>query len=564
MFPEAARQGIVAACGGGCGMRQIFLQNTVAFALYAVLAAILMWHGASLTQELSGCGADPYNSPLFLAWWPHALTHHLDPFFTKLIWYPIGVSMLWVTSVPLLSLLGWPITATFGPVVTYNLLIVTAPLFAAWSAYFLCRHVTRNFVASLFGGFLFGFSTYVTSQSIGALNLTVVFCLPLLLLVVLKRLDDELSRPQAVALAAILLLAQFFICIEIFAMIFVFGGIAWALALVYLPARRPVLKRLFTDGLWTAPFVTLPLIPIFISMARHYGLINHPAAWPYIFVADLLSIFIPSTLNLFGHPFHGLAGGIANDPQESSGYLGLPLLLILGLYWRLQGATPQGRYCGIMFLICMVCSFGPFLWVAGHYTGVALPWLAAVHLPLLESALPGRFTLFTALAASIMTASWLALPGRRVVRLELALLACVVLLPHPHPWRPVPVAKFFAPGRVQQVLGPNPRLIILPFAITGPSSFWQMQNGFGFTQVGGYLGFPPKPAQAYKATIELFGDKMGQTLKPEDFATFAHGNGAQYVVAGPGADPAELAVIGTLGWPKQRVDDVIIFTVPQS
>lgn len=545
-------------------MSKAIPQAIAALVLYVVIAALVMVHGASLTHQLSGSGSDPYDSSWFLAWWPYALTHHIDPFFTRLIWYPSGVSLLWVTAVPLLSLLGWPITAVWGPAVTYNLLIITSPVFCAWSAYFLCRHVTRNFAAALIGGFIFGFSTYETSQSFGALNLTIVFLVPLLLLLVLKRLDDELSRPQAVALAAVLLLAQFLICIEIFAMIFVFGGIAWALALAYLPARRPGLRRLLADGLITAPFVALPLVPFFIAMAPHYALINHPAVWPYIWVTDLTNIFIPSPLNLFGHMLHRPGHSILSDSQENGGYLGLPLLLILALFAWGQGKTPRGRYCGLMLLLCLLCSLGPFLWLGGHFTGIAMPWLAMVHLPLLGSALPARFTMFTSLTAAIMAALWLAQPGRRAGRLALGLLACILLLPQPHPWHSLPVTKFFAPGRVQQVLGPNPRLLLLPFAINGPSSYWQMQSQFGFTQVGGYLGFPPKPAQGYKAVMELFGDKMGQTLKPDDFAAYARGAGAEYVVAGPGADPAELAVIATLGWPARQVDDVTIFTVPQS
>ncbi len=346
-------------------------------------------------------------------WWPYAADAlHVDPFFTRLIWYPSGVSLLWVTAVPLLSLLGWPVTAAYGPVLTYNLLIVTSPVFCSWSAYFLCRHVTRNFAASFIGGFIFGFSTYETSQSFGALNLTIVFLVPLLLLVVLKRLDDELSRPQAVALAAVLLLAQFLICIEIFAMIFVFGGLAWALALAYLPERRLVLKRLLADGLITAPFVALPLAPLFIAMVPHYALINHPAVWPYFWVTDLTGILLPSQHNMFGRPFHWLSNPIA-DSQENGAYLGLPLLAILALFAWGQRKTPRGRYCSLVFLLCLVCSFGPYLWVAGHCTGIAMPWMVAVHLPLLGSALPARFTMFASLAAAIMAALWLAQPGRR-------------------------------------------------------------------------------------------------------------------------------------------------------
>jgi len=533
-----------------------------AFLLYSLLAALLMVHGASLTHQLSGTGSDPFDSPWFLAWWPYALTHHLNPFYTKLIWFPSGVSLLWITAVPLLSLLGWPITAAYGAAVTYNLFIVTSPVFCAWSAYFLCRYVTRDFAAALAGGFIFGFSTYETSQSFGALNLTAVYLVPLLLLVMLKRLDDQLSRPQAVGLAAVLLLAQFLICIEIFAMIFVFGGLAWVLALVYLPRHRPALKRLLADGLYTAPFVTLPLLPLFIAMAPHYALINHPAVWPYFWVTDLTSIVLPSPLNLFGHSFHFLRHSVSGSSQENGAYFGLPLLVILALFAWNQRHTPRGRFCSLVFLLCLVCSLGPFLWVGGHFTGIIMPWVIAVHLPLLGSALPARFTMFASLAAAIIAAIWLAQPVRRELRLALGLAACIALLPWPHPWQALPETKFFAPGRVQQVLGPNPRLLLLPFAINGPSSYWQMQNQFGFTQVGGYLGFPPKPAQGYKAVLELFADKRGQGLNPSDFAAYAHGAGAQYVVAGPGADPAELAVIATLGWPARKVDDVVVFTVP--
>lgn len=547
-------------------MSKAIPQAIAALVLYAVIAALVMVHGASLTHQLSGTGSDPYDSAWFLAWWPYALTHHLDPFFTRLIWYPSGVSLLWVTAVPLLSLLGWPITAVWGPVVTYNLLIITSPVFCAWSAYFLCRHVTRNygtgnFAAALIGGFIFGFSTYETSQSIGALNLTIVLLVPLLLLVVLKRLDDELSRPQAVALAAVLLLAQFLICIEIFAMIFVFGGIAWALALLHLPARRPVLWRLAIDGLYTSPFVALPLAPLLVAMARHYTLINHPAAWPYVFTADLFSLFIPSSLNIFGTLFAGISKYFIDVPQEQDAYLGLPLILLLVLFAHAEGRQPRGRFLITSLLVCIVFSFGPRLWVDGHFTVLVLPWALLMHLPLLGAALTGRFALFTALAAAIIASFWLARPARRGWHFALALCACIALLPKPHPWRSAAYSSFFAPGRVQAVLGSNPRLIVLPYSRHGATSLWQVQDQFGFTMVGGYLGFPPAPAQSYKAVMELFTGQYDPGFGA-DFTLYAQQAGAQYVVAGPGTDANLLGRVAALGWPARQVDDVTIFIVP--
>lgn len=542
-------------------MRKAILQGFVALTLYAVIADLVMVHGASLMHELSGVGSDPFDSTWFLAWWPYALTRHIDPFFTSLIWYPTGVSLLWVTSVPLLSFLGWPLTATFGPVLTYNLLIVTAPVFSAWSAYFLCRHVSRNFAAALVGGFLFGFSTYETSQSIGALNLTIIFCVPLLLLVVLKRLDDELSRPAAVALAALLLLAQFLIAIEIFATVFVFGGLAWILALLYLPDRRAALWRLAIDGLYVAPFVVLPLVPLLVLMARHAGLVSHPAAWVYVFTVDLFSLFVPSGLNLFGAPLVSISKHFASVPQEQDAYLGLPLILLLVLFARAEGRQPQGRYLVACLLVCVILSFGPRLWVDGHFTAVVLPWALLMHLPMLGAALTGRFALYTALAGAIIAAIWLASSPQRHWRFGLAAFACIMLLPAPHPWRPVPYSIFFAPGRVQELLGPNPRLIVLPYSRHGASSLWQVQNNFGFTEVGGYLGFPPMPAQSYKAVMQLFGGQYDPDFGA-DFIAYAQDSSAQYVIAGPGTDAQLLRLIASFGWPARQVDDVTIFTVP--
>jgi hypothetical protein len=122
-------------------------------------------------------------------------------------------------------------------------------------------------------------------------------------------------------------------------------------------------------------------------------------------------------------------------------------------------------------------------------------------------------------------------------------------------------SAFFAPGRVQSVLGPHPQLLILPFAINGPSSYWQVESRFAFTQTGGYLGFPPGPMQAYPAVRQLFGDYMDPNF-PQDFARFAIGTGTDDVIIGAGTKPEMTAALATLHWPTRHVDDVTILTVP--
>lgn len=54
-------------------------RHAAALAIYAVLAVLLIGHGASLQNYIYGISSDPLSFIWCLAWWPHALLHHLDP-----------------------------------------------------------------------------------------------------------------------------------------------------------------------------------------------------------------------------------------------------------------------------------------------------------------------------------------------------------------------------------------------------------------------------------------------------------------------------------------------------
>jgi hypothetical protein len=556
------RQGS-AGSSGPEGQKSLRRFHLAALAVYGLLSVLLVDHGVSITRNLSGHGTDPYAFLWFLAWWPHAVGAHLSPLTTKLVWYPLGLSLPWVTSVPALSFLLAPLTAMAGAVVTYNVLIIAAPILCAWFAYFVCFRLTAHPVASLLGGFLFGFSSYEMNQDTSALNLCAAFCVPALLLVVLRRLDGSLPRRWAVAWAALLLTLQFYISIELFATIFVFGGIAWSFAYLYAVAQRAVLRRLVADAMIAAPFVTVALAPFLILMAKTHGQVHLPDLWPYYYTADLANLVIPSRGNLFGMPFGVLSRHFNGSVPEQDIYLGLPLLFLIWHFARAQGAQPYARLLIACFLVFLLCSFGPRLWIGGHYSAVVLPWTLAVHLPLLKDALPTRFALFVSLTAAIIAAFWIARPDHSRVRVAFGLVCCITLLPGPHPWRPLPRSMFFAPGRIEALLGPDPRVLILPFGINGPSSYWQMENHYGFTQTGGYLGFPPAPMQTYEAVGEMFGNAVPPDFVLQ-FVRFCEGTRTQYVVVGRGANPLMVKAISTLDWPVRKIDDVTVFTVPSA
>jgi len=539
-----------------------FAWHAGAFFLYAVLSFIFIGDAESLTGRILGRGSDPYGFIWFLAWWPWAIGHHIDPFWTNLLWQPSGYALLWGSSVPLLALAASPITLLAGPVFSFNLLVLLSPVLSAWCAYRLCLRISSVPSVAIIGGLIFGFSTYQIAQA-ATLNLSFTFLLPCLVLVVLMRLGREIRRWTFIVLICIILPCEFLISTEIFAMTIVFGSIAWLAALAMLHEERPALFALLADGLAAAPIVMMLLSPFLVLMFSRYPFVRLPELWPYFFVADPFALVLPSPSHLIGGGyFHGAISNYFGDLQEQDSYIGLPLLLIIYAYSRTQKQDAYAKFLLAVFLILLVASFGPRLWVAGHYTGIMLPWAVFMRLPLLGGALPVRFALYVSFLTAIIVSLWVTARGHHPRRLGLAIIACLALWPNPYPSMPIPKTIFFQPGRLQAVLGANPRILILPFAGHGPSSFWQAENHFGFTQTGGYLGFPPAAMQIYPAVQELFSGDAAQ-LKLADFKAFVLATRTQYIVVGPGTSPGLLAKLLQLHWQNRQVDDVVIYTVPE-
>jgi hypothetical protein len=247
--------------------------------------------------------------------------------------------------------------------------------------------------------------------------------------------------------------------------------------------------------------------------------------------------------------------------QEQDAYLGLPLIVILLLFAKDHWRATAGRLLLVLLLVLIVASLGPVLWFAGSPTGIILPWFAVLKLPLISAALPARFALYISLLAAVLAALWISEGRQRFFRYGLGVLACIFLIPAPHLWTKIPTAMFFQPGRAEAALGANSRLLVLPFGGHGPSTYWQVENHFGYQQAGGYLGFPPAAMQHYAAVLPLFSNTQGPNFA-QDFEAFCFGTQTEYVVAGPGTTPAMMAVLAKLHWTAQKIDDVTVFTVP--
>jgi hypothetical protein len=134
-----------------------------------------------------GRGSDPSLFMWSIAWWPYAVSHGLNPILSHVIFVPAGTNLSWTTTIPPASLAVWPLTATCGPVASYNLLALLLPALAAWTTFILCRRLTDSVWPALMAGYIFGFSPYILAQTLGGhLHMALIFPVPIALYLVTR------------------------------------------------------------------------------------------------------------------------------------------------------------------------------------------------------------------------------------------------------------------------------------------------------------------------------------------------------------------------------------------
>ena len=461
-------------------------------ALYAALS--LAFFGVRVIGHLGSrvIASDAIDSSQFMwffAWWPHALLHGLNPFVTHVMFVPDGFNLTWATGMPGPSLLLAPITLAFGPAVTWNIIQLASPALSAWTAFLLCRHVTRRTAPSLIGGYVFGFSPYMLVHLTGGPYLAMVALLPVFVLLVLRRLAGSIGGRAFVAWMTLALTAQVSISSEVLATSTLFGAVALVVAFLLFPdARRAVadtVKLLLLAFAATAVLIS-PFL-YFFFFGHHY-----PPGATY-FSADVVSFALPPPLVALGRQSPPLAGA------NTENYLGLPLLILIAVFVWQERRRRTTWAIAVPMLVAAILSLGGYLFVRGHLTSIPGPWLPLSKLPVLRYAITIRFAVFVVLPIALIVALWLSREpprGRRgAARWALAALAIAFIVPDvaSKSWKTsVQDPAFFASGTYRSYLRPSDNVLTIP--VWGPNERWQANTGFRFNLSDGYAGNPFPPA----------------------------------------------------------------------
>jgi hypothetical protein len=378
-----------------------------------VLACLLYWPATPFgAGHLPGCACgDPEQQTWFLAWTSHALTHGLNPFFTQYLNAPSGANLAIDTAMPLLGVLGMPVTLLAGPVATFNLLLKLGLAASGTSMFWVLRRYTSWWPAAFAGGLLFAFSPYLAGQAVRHVFLSFMPLVPLFI----PLLDDWLiSRRRSPFRSGLLLglvaALQYLISPEILltSTLMAVAGLAW-LALRH-PGAVPERAGALARGLAAA-------LPVFLLIAGYaiWLLIagpNRPAGPVHIlsglagYHADLLSPLFPTDRQLLAPGVLRAAGERlpAGGTIENGFYLGFPLLVLLCYFVIRYRRVPLVATATVIGLVAFVLGLGSKLTVAGKAVGIPLPFTVFTRLSILQNLEPARLSLYVQLAAAVIVA----------------------------------------------------------------------------------------------------------------------------------------------------------------
>ena len=551
-------------------LRSPLTQGLIALIVYLAGNTVFLTHAMLRhlgTPEIAAGSLDPNAYIWFLHWWPYALSHALNPLYSRQIGLPGGLNLAWATTMPAVSVALAPITAAFGPVAAFNsLLFVVAPL-SAWTAFVATRRLTGKFWPALLAGAVYGFSSYTVNHvTTGQPNLSFNIWLPLIVYLIAVWRDGKLRQAGFVGLMAVVLALQFLTQMEVSVQITILGAAAVLLGLA-LAGRRHFATVLRLAVLLAIAYVaSLVLVsPYLIYAIRHYpaSLVRQPR----LYSLNLSYLIVPKVTQTFGltplaQYAHRLAPAIGFNC-----YVGIPMLLVLAALVIFNARTRLVWLLAALFVLDLALAVGTILRV-GVTWKARVPWGAIWSLPGLRSGEPARLILIGYLVLAIALAIWLSAPVRRrsiqVARWALGLLAVAAILADAIPARPSDHATsvlppFIATGEYKHYIEPGEPIVVVS-GRGNAGMLFQSVTDFYMRIGGGFINQSLTPrTDLPRAVANLARPDQKHVLL---FLRYMRSAGITAIVVEADRDPAWTRIFSLLGLHGTRTGGVIFYPVP--
>jgi hypothetical protein len=606
-LPELIRQPAPKGSYGGeqtrdVGRRSVWLHLGVVGLLcgLAILAWWRVWITGHPTSTMTCTCGDPSQELWLFAWTPFALGHGLNPFFTNFLEAGQGgVNVMWDANNFLASLILSPITVLFGPIASFNVAALLAPVLSGWCFFLAVGRITRFVPGQIAGALLYGFSPFVIWNSpYGHINLTWLFFPPLTFLLIHDLVLKPRRRSAVIGLQlAGLVILQFFVGTEVLVISGIGLAIGGVIAVAACPRRAWALRRrLLVAATWTVLIAGCALA--YPAWFTAFGP-RHIVGSPWSRKTLETQVVDPPTI-LFAKNFHQ-----GNALQRVFGYYGaIPPILYLGigLLAFLAVSALVWHRDRLAWIILGTGVFATLLSFGTTTTQWWLPWHYFEHVPLLEDVQAIRFAIIagfaSALLLSIYADRWWQY-GKRFSDVTSDGPRTLWLLSHANIWGilisvilggllwsitdvyelPFVVHNETVPvwfTRDGPRLHPNTKVLALPtdFPTVTNVMSWQAEAGLPFALEGGYAVIPRSNQLAIYSLAPRGGarilDNLSQglpqplSLVPEVRTAIRRWGVGVVIMRANEDDPAHEQTFFThvLGRPPNRVGTWWVWTVP--
>ncbi len=395
------------------------------FLIYLVISLVMFWQ---VTINLFGYvingHGDVYQS-LFNLWWvPYAIfTLHQNPYFTSLLYYPIGASLVTQTLTPLAGIITAPLQL-ISSAFAYNVLFFSSFALSGIFMFALANYFVKNKYAAFVAGLIFAFSPMHIAQSYGHLDWTIIEWVPLFLYLYVRTINEHKVRYALFAALSFVFLT-FMGDIEQGIMVF-FATVLFTILYLILESSKVLNKRsLINLGLFIV-FALLLAAPFLVSMLPYLSGASFSLAQQnsgivsnMMWSNNLLSFFLPSYYNGI---FHSISLSYAQsiyaltyqgnvyqmNVGERVSYIGYTVLalVIIGLYFDYK--KNRLKNVAIWFTLGMIfawLSLGPYLQIGSTVSGIPTIYSIYRLVPILSIIRePGRFDMIVTLCLAVLAA----------------------------------------------------------------------------------------------------------------------------------------------------------------
>jgi len=397
-------------------------------------------------------------------WWMHhALADlHTWPFHTTQLFHPFGADLAFHSLSPLITTMAIPVTGLTSPETAFNLALLCATIFSAFTMYLLANYLVGDRRAAFVGGCVFAFCT-VRYFHATHLNLISMQFIPLYVMFLIKMLREERNQRRHAAFAGLCLGFIFEIDYyqTIYTILFTICYLVY-----YVQGRNADGKRRVRNAAILRTMATrlLILAAVFLIVAAPLLVADGQALLGGSYVvgvgaddsyADIAAFFVPVSSWLNFEWLRQANGAFVQvSGAESLVYIGwLVILLLVGGTVKLARRSADFRFWLVFLLICWLLALGTVPHFLSQPLPLPGPYALWSKIPILNNVrIASRFSLLVMFAAGVLVAytlratfAWLAgrfprLAPRWSAALLLLLLVPPLLLEHT-------ILPFYANGK---------------------------------------------------------------------------------------------------------------------